>query len=82
MQVVNSFKHLSNGLRGVSLRESSLFTDSIEQFSPGRQLSDDVVFVLEIISRCLPCHSIIPYPRLKPIHKLDNMGMLHPLQHL
>ena len=51
VKIVHSFKDLSDGLRGILFCESALITDPIKKLSASGQLCDDVIFVLEQISR-------------------------------
>ena len=46
MKVIDRFEDLSYGLRRILLGELPVLAYSIEQFSPGSQLGNDVVFVL------------------------------------
>lgn len=46
VKIVHRSKHLFDGLRSVFLREFALLANAVEQLAPGRQLRDDVVFVL------------------------------------
>jgi hypothetical protein len=50
MKVIDGIKHLANCLCSVLFGEFALFADAVEQLSTCRQLGDDVVFVLAIVS--------------------------------
>ncbi len=47
VEVVDSLKDLSNCLRGILLRKLAIFADTVEEFSPGGQLGNDIVFILK-----------------------------------
>lgn len=46
VQIIHGAKDLLDGLRSILLGELALLRDSIEQLSSRRELSDDVVLVL------------------------------------
>jgi hypothetical protein len=46
VEIVDGIEDLSNGLGGIFLGELSFLTDPVKQFSAGRQLGDNVVFIL------------------------------------
>ena len=46
VKVVHRFQYFSYGLGSVFLGEFAILADTIEEFTTGSQLSDDVVFVL------------------------------------
>jgi hypothetical protein len=50
VEVVDCLEDLSNRLGRVLFGEFALFADAIEQLSAGRQLCDDVIFVLGAVS--------------------------------
>lgn len=54
VQVIHSFQHLSNGLRGILLCESSLLANAIEEFSSSRQLCYNVIFILRMSTHVSP----------------------------
>lgn len=84
VKVVHSLEDLANSLRGIFLRKPSLFANSIKQLSTNSQLCNYIVFVLRRISRFPLANTgwSLAYSRFEPIHKLDDMLMLHSLQHL
>lgn len=84
MQVVDGIQHLSDCLRGVLLGEFAIFADSVKQLTTGRQLGDNVEFVLGIISARTVESSILPstHLRFEPVHEMDNVGVVESLEHL
>ena len=46
MKVVDCFKNLPYGLRGVFLGEFAVFADPVEELTACRQLSNNIIFVL------------------------------------
>ncbi len=50
VQVIDGFKHLMDGLRGILLCEFALLANAIEQFSAGSKLGNNVPLVLSICS--------------------------------
>lgn len=82
VQIVDSFQHLSNGLGSVLLRELALFTDTVEQLATRGQLGYDVVFVLMASAVVCLIQCLLAHPRLEPVVELDNVRVLHALQHL
>jgi hypothetical protein len=84
VEVVDSIQDLSNRLGGVLFSKLALLTDSVKQLSTSRQLGHNVVLVLQR-GQCLGDYSNTSghaHPRLEPVVKLDNVRVLHALQHL
>jgi hypothetical protein len=84
VKVVDSVQDLSNRLGSVFFSKLALLADSVEQLSTSRQLSHNVVLVLQR-GQCSGDHSNTSghaYPRLKPVVELDDVRVLHALQHL
>jgi hypothetical protein len=50
VEVVDCLEDLSNRLGRVLFGEFSLFADAVEQLSAGRQLCNNVIFVLRAVS--------------------------------
>lgn len=66
VKIVDGTQDLLDGLRGILLREFSLFADTVEQLSAGGEFHHNVVLV----------------SRLEPVHKADDVGVLDALQHV
>lgn len=49
VQVADRFKHLSNGLRGISFGKLAILANPIKQLPASGKLSDDIVLVLHAI---------------------------------
>lgn len=50
MEIVDGIEDLLDGLGGVLFGKLALLADAVEELAAGRQLRDDVVFILEM--RC------------------------------
>ena len=51
VQIVDCFKDLSDGLRRIFLGEFALVTNPIEEFSTSSQLSNNVILILQHVSK-------------------------------
>ncbi len=52
VKIVHRIENLTDRFRGILLSELALFTNAIEKLSSSRQLSHNVVFVLQAV-RCV-----------------------------
>src|SRR3569833_1046757 len=98
VEIVDGAEHLLDGLRGILLCELALLADPVEQLAARRQLGDDVVLVLQQSCLVSPAgrgaHIYIynrgatrpqrspTHPRLEPVYKADNMGVVQLLEHV
>lgn len=82
VKVVDRTENLSNSLCCVLLGELALFANSVEQLSTSSKFGNNVPFVLCDHVRLIRSDGRGSYLRLEPLMKLDNMRMLHSLQHL
>lgn len=82
VEVVDRLKDLSNRLGRILFCKLALLANTVEQLSSSSQLSDDVVLVLRFVSLKLVETSCGLYPGLEPVVELDNVRVLHALQHL
>lgn len=89
VQVVHRIQDLFDGLRCILLGELALLTNPVEQLASGRKLGDNVVLVLNTYqissSTSNGSHQgrvAVSYPRFEPVHKLDNVRVLEPLEHV
>lgn len=82
VKVVNRVEHLSNSLCSVLFGELALFANPVEQLSSSSKLSDNVPFVLSDHVRRVRSDGRVSYLGLEPLVELDDVRVLHSLQHL
>ena len=80
VEIVNSLQDLPYRPSGVFLSKLAVLADAVEELPACSKLSDNVVFILFTdFSDPSPREGGMPYLRLEPVMKTDDMWVFYPL---